>query len=259
MQGYKRPLQLEDVFDLAPPDRAEEVAKEFDRIWDKELQKKATAGKPSLVRNLCAATLSAHSIGHAHLQSLMTAASKHDNQNPSCKRGMHGMPLQCFAEALTGVLLSAQQWAAFKTVAHLFVAAVPFKLCNDAAQFVGAHRSAKLQQLLSPDRSGSNFAHQILIVCSAVLLAGLRLGWQRPCPDSFLPSTGPFFLNLLLDVIAGGGDQSIGYLYAMAMAVGLIFGAICDNQHFQRVVRAGSHIVPSSHYFALAAATLEPV
>ena len=53
-QGYKRPLQLEDVFDLAPPDRAEEVAKEFDRRWDKQLQKKATGGKPSLVRDaLC--------------------------------------------------------------------------------------------------------------------------------------------------------------------------------------------------------------
>jgi len=47
-------------------------------------------------------------------------------------------------------------------------------------------------------------------------------------------------LNLLLDVIARGGDQSIGYVYASCMAVGLIFGAICDNQHFQRVVRAGA-------------------
>jgi hypothetical protein len=46
-------------------------------------------------------------------------------------------------------------------------------------------------------------------------------------------------LNLLLDVIARGGDQTIGYVYASAMAMGLIFGAICDNQHFQRVVRAG--------------------
>ena len=51
---------------------------------------------------------------------------------------------------------------------------------------------------------------------------------------------GPFFLNLLLDVIGRGGDQTIGYVYASAMAVGLIFGAICDNQHFQRVVRAGA-------------------
>ncbi len=46
-------------------------------------------------------------------------------------------------------------------------------------------------------------------------------------------------MNLLLDVIARGGDQTIGYVYASAMAMGLIFGAICDNQHFQRVVRAG--------------------
>ena len=49
-QGYKRPLQLEDVFDLAPDDRVETVAKDFDRRWDKELRKKETGGKPSLVR-----------------------------------------------------------------------------------------------------------------------------------------------------------------------------------------------------------------
>jgi len=56
-------------------------------------------------------------------------------------------------------------------------------------------------------------------------------------------------LNLLLDVIARGGDQSIGYVYASCMAVGLIFGAICDNQHFQRVVRAGSHRVSTASMF----------
>ena len=50
MQGYKRPLQLEDVFDLAPDDRVEEVAKDFERRWNKELRKKETGGKPSLVR-----------------------------------------------------------------------------------------------------------------------------------------------------------------------------------------------------------------
>ena len=62
---------------------------------------------------------------------------------------------------------------------------------------------------------------------------------MRGCIDRSTFPIGPFFLNLLLDVIAGGGDQSIGYVYACCMAVGLIFGAICDNQHFQRVVRAG--------------------
>ena len=36
-----------------------------------------------------------------------------------------------------------QQWAAFSTVAHLFLAAVPFKLCNDASQFVGEHKPSR--------------------------------------------------------------------------------------------------------------------
>ncbi len=44
-------MQLEDVFDLAPDDRVEEVAKDFDRRWAKELRKKETGGKPSLVRS----------------------------------------------------------------------------------------------------------------------------------------------------------------------------------------------------------------
>ena len=33
--------------------------------------------------------------------------------------------------------------------------------------------------------------------------------------------------------------QVKGYIYATMMLVGLVTGSLCDNQHFQRVVRAG--------------------
>lgn len=33
--------------------------------------------------------------------------------------------------------------------------------------------------------------------------------------------------------------QVKGYTYATMMLLGLIIGTLCDNQHFQRVVRAG--------------------
>ena len=33
--------------------------------------------------------------------------------------------------------------------------------------------------------------------------------------------------------------QVKGYVYATMMLLGLVIGSLCDNQHFQRVVRAG--------------------
>ena len=79
-------------------------------------------------------------------------------------------------------------WAIWKVTWHLFVGALPFKLVNDAATFVG-----------------------------------------------------PIFLNLLLGVVSAGQSSTLGYSYAAVMFVGLVIGTLCDNQHFQRVMRAGIH------------------
>ena len=49
-QGYKRPLQMEDIFDLAPGDRVQAVSKDFEHNWRAQLAKKESGGKPSLVR-----------------------------------------------------------------------------------------------------------------------------------------------------------------------------------------------------------------
>ena len=46
-QGYKEPLQAEDVFDLAADDQVETVSKDFEAHWNEEMEK---PNGPSLVR-----------------------------------------------------------------------------------------------------------------------------------------------------------------------------------------------------------------
>ena len=41
-------------------------------------------------------------------------------------------------------------------------------------------------------------------------------------------------------VVSNGQSSALGYSYAALMFVGLIIGTLCDNQHFQRVMRAGA-------------------
>lgn len=79
--------------------------------------------------------------------------------------------------------------ALWKTTWWLFVTALPFKLVNDGATFIG-----------------------------------------------------PIFLNLLLGVVSSGQSYTLGYTYAALMFVGLVIGTLCDNQHFQRVMRAGADL-----------------
>lgn len=73
--------------------------------------------------------------------------------------------------------------ACWRTTRGLIGGAIPFKLVNDAAQFVA-----------------------------------------------------PTSINLLLNL---GNAPAKGYLLAFAMWLGLELGTLCDNQHFQRTMRAG--------------------
>ena len=81
-----------------------------------------------------------------------------------------------------------QTRALWRFCRYLILTAIPFKLVNDAAQFVG-----------------------------------------------------PLFLNLLLNVVSSGQPSYLGYSYAILMFVLLVIGTLSDNQHFQRVMRAGGH------------------
>ncbi len=91
------------------------------------------------------------------------------------------------AQQLRLQTLCMQTLAIWKVTWRLFLGALPFKLINDAATFVG-----------------------------------------------------PIFLNLLLGVVSEGKSSAVGYSYAGLMFVGLLIGTLCDNQHFQRVMRAGA-------------------
>lgn len=100
------------------------------------------------------------------------------------------LPGKCVTPASQQLMLwtlCMQTLAIWKVTWRLFLGALPFKLINDAATFVG-----------------------------------------------------PIFLNLLLGVVSEGKSSAVGYSYAGLMFVGLVIGTLCDNQHFQRVMRAGA-------------------
>jgi hypothetical protein len=46
-------------------------------------------------------------------------------------------------------------------------------------------------------------------------------------------------------VVENGESSALGYSYAALMFCGLVIGTLCDNQHFQRVMRAGMHWAPA--------------
>ena len=99
----------------------------------------------------------------------------------------------CFTWLRTSSLTAALQVRALWNFSrYLILTALPFKLVNDASQFVA-----------------------------------------------------PTFLSLLLGVVSSGQPSSLGYFYAVLMLCLLITGTLSDNQHFQRVMRAGA--APSSH------------
>ncbi|XP_060072940.1 ATP-binding cassette sub-family C member 4-like isoform X1 [Ylistrum balloti] len=50
--GYKRRLEVEDLFNVVKQDSSEELGNKLEREWEKELKKQETGGKPSLLRAL---------------------------------------------------------------------------------------------------------------------------------------------------------------------------------------------------------------
>ncbi|XP_016548338.2 ABC transporter C family member 2 isoform X2 [Capsicum annuum] len=50
---------------------------------------------------------------------------------------------------------------------------------------------------------------------------------------------GPLILNQLLQSMQRGDPAWIGYIYAFAIFVGVVFGVLCEAQYFQNVMRVG--------------------
>jgi ABC-type multidrug transport system fused ATPase/permease subunit len=51
--------------------------------------------------------------------------------------------------------------------------------------------------------------------------------------------TGPLILNQLLQSMQNGDPAGMGYIYAFAIFVGVVFGVLCEAQYFQNVMRVG--------------------
>eukprot|EP00883_Tetradesmus_obliquus_P002963 jgi/Sobl393_1/13177/SZX62082.1 len=104
------------------------------------------------------------------------------------------------------------------SVGHLFLGALPYKLINDAAQFVGP---LILNRLLS-----------VVATQAAAASSG----------GSSSSSSSSGWWGALVDWLAalGWGDPlNNGYMLSLLMFVGTVLGVLADNQHFQRVMRAG--------------------
>ena len=169
----RRPLQFEDVWELPPYDRVPAVHKVFDKHWSDQKPK----GKPSLARPC--SVLSNHVQSHWPCSQQLLSSAQPAQGAPGAAAGQASY-LHCCVQILT----------LWRTNKYLFLTALPFKLVNDGATFVG-----------------------------------------------------PLFLSLLLGVVASGGSALKGYLYATLMLAGLLAGTLADNQHFQRVMRAGGLLV----------------
>lgn len=130
-QGYKRPLEFEDIWCLDLPDHSSQLSSIFEKHWKTELEFGQGRGSKRW-------------------------------DNPSLFRALR------------------------KTTGPLIIQAIPLKLIVDISQF-----------------------------------------------------TGPVFLDLLLTSVQDEEPSWRGYTYAFSMFVGLVIGTLADNQHFQRVMRAG--------------------
>jgi len=201
---FRKPLQFEDMWKLPPQDRVANLAKRFEDIWGKEQQK----AKPSLVwifhspvwvvctegtqsqHGLCLRCCLRSAPLECHL--CLSQVDGECSGQHQCRDGAYVACGRCvMTQQLRHVSTCVQTLAIWKVSWHLFLGALPFKLVNDAATFVG-----------------------------------------------------PLFLNLLLGVVSAGKSSTLGYSYAALMFVGLVIGTLCDNQHFQRVMRAGTVPTP---------------
>ncbi|WIA43760.1 hypothetical protein OEZ86_010184 [Tetradesmus obliquus] len=103
------------------------------------------------------------------------------------------------------------------SVGHLFLGALPYKLINDAAQFVGP---LILNRLLSV------VATQAAAASSGGSSSSSSSGWWGALVD-------------WLAALGFGDPLNNGYMLSLLMFVGTVLGVLADNQHFQRVMRAG--------------------
>ncbi|KAF6252635.1 hypothetical protein COO60DRAFT_504509 [Scenedesmus sp. NREL 46B-D3] len=111
------------------------------------------------------------------------------------------------------------------SVGQLFLAALPYKLINDAAQFVGP---LILNRLLS-------------VVAAKAAAAGGNSSSRSAGVSAGGSGSGGWWDMVADWLVAWGlGDPlGNGYWLSLIMFVGTVSGVLADNQHFQRVMRVG--------------------
>lgn len=129
--------------------------------------------------------------------------------------------------------------ACASTVGPLFLAALPFKLLNDASQFVGPVILNRLLTVVAGQaaKSGNLAAASVSAAAAAAASSSMFNATAAAVPAAA--------------AAAAGGDDSAqwlqwleapfsnGYCLAFLLFFGTTFGVLADNQHFQRVMRAG--------------------
>ena len=110
----------------------------------------------------------------------------------------------------------------------LFLVALPFKLVNDASQFVGPVILNRLLTVVAGQGSQNMAAAGSSFNGTAVLSSG-----SAPGAAQQMGADMPEWLAWLET------PMSNGYCLAFMLFFGTTLGVLADNQHFQRVMRAG--------------------
>ena len=138
----------------------------------------------------------------------------------------------------------AQLFTLWRMNKRLFLTALPFKqqtislTQTDIGASIHAYRTCRTGHTCTPD---------VLMCCGVQTYTLWRMNkrlFLTALPFKLINDAatfvGPTFLSLLLGVVASGGSALRGYTLAGLMLAGLLIGTLADNQHFQRVMRAGA-------------------
>jgi hypothetical protein len=127
--------------------------------------------------------------------------------------------------------------ACASTVGPLFLAALPFKLLNDASQFVGPVILNRLLTVVAGQAAkGGNLAAASVSVAAAAS-SSMFNATAAAVPSAAAAAVGGDDWTQWLQWLEA--PLSNGYCLAFLLFFGTTFGVLADNQHFQRVMRAG--------------------
>jgi hypothetical protein len=126
--------------------------------------------------------------------------------------------------------------ACASAVAPLFLSALPFKLINDASQFVGPTVLNRLLTVVAAKAAAGAGGGNAAAAAMAAAVNG-----TLPTASSHVHQQQQLLLQDLSTGLPDWADAALqnGYCLAVMLFAGTLLGVLADNQHFQRVQRAG--------------------